>query len=119
MTALRAIATIGLCLFLAATSVTLAVARGAPGPVGVIVICTGKSTERVAVDASGHPVATPHVCPECLPTFHATAPRDPLPAPRDACLSARAPFSHACHAAALARPAMLARAPPLPVRVFT
>jgi len=115
MTALRTITTLALCLFLAATSVTLAVARGAPGPVGVMVICTSEGMSRVTVDADGQPTAPPHVCPDCLLALHATAPRDPLPAPRDACVSARTPFADARHATTPARPAMLARAPPPPV----
>jgi len=117
MTLSRAITTLGLCLFLAATSVTLAVARGAPGPAGVMVICTGEGLEEVTVDANGKPMAPPHVCPDCLLALHAAAPRDPLPAPRDACTTARNPFSDASHATAPQRPAMQARAPPLPVRV--
>ncbi len=115
MTASRGITTLGLCLFLALTSVTLAVARGAPGPVGVMVICTGEGMQRLAVDADGQPVAQPHICPDCLLAFHASPLRDPLPAPRAACTTARAPFAEASHAAAPARPAMLARAPPLRV----
>jgi hypothetical protein len=115
MTPLRAITTLGLCLFLAATSVTLAVARGAPGPAGVMVICTGEGVARVTVDADGRPMAPPHPCPDCLLALHAAAPSDPLPAPRDASVSARAPFADARHATAPARPAMQARAPPLPV----
>jgi len=114
MTPLRAMTTLGLCLFLAATSVTLAVARGAPGPAGVMVICTGDGLSRVTVDADGQPVAPPHVCPDCLLALHATAPRDPLPAPQAAGTTARNPFADARHAAAPARPAMLARAPPRP-----
>ncbi|MFB9148411.1 hypothetical protein [Roseovarius ramblicola] len=117
MTILRGITTIALCLFLALTSVTLAVARGAPGPAAVAVICTGEGVQRVAVDADGQPVSPPHVCPDCLLALHATAPRDPLPAPRAARAAARAPCTGSGHAAAPARPAMLARAPPLPVRV--
>jgi len=115
MIALRGITSFGLCLFLAATSVTLAVARGAPQAVGVLVICTGDGLQRVAVDADGHPAPPPPVCPDCLLALHATAPRDPLPAPRATCTTARAPFADAGHAAAPARPAMLARAPPRPV----
>jgi hypothetical protein len=115
MTPLRAITTLALCFILAGTSVTLAVARGAPGPADVMVICTGDGVARVAVDADGRPVAPPHPCPDCLLAFHATAPRDPLPAPQAACTTARAPFADAAHAAAPPRPAMLARAPPLPV----
>ncbi|MDZ7710789.1 MAG: hypothetical protein U5K36_12535 [Roseovarius sp.] len=115
MTVLRGITTLGLCLFLTLTSVTLAVARGAPGPVGVMVICTGEGLSRLVVDTDGQPVPPPHICPDCLLAFHATAPNDPLPAPHTAPVTARAPFAHARHAAAATRPMMLARAPPPPV----
>ena len=115
MPVLRSITTVGLCLFLALTSVTLAVARGAPGAVGVLVICTGVGLSRVAVDADGKPAAPPHICPKCLLAFHATRPNDPLPALAPARTTARHPFAHANHAAAATRPMMLARAPPLPV----
>lgn len=114
MIRLRGITILGLCLFLTLTSVTLAVARAAPGPVGaiVMVICTGEGVQRLAVDADGQPAPPPHVCPDCLLAFHATAPRDPLPALRAASSTTRHPFADARHAVAPARPMMLARAPP-------
>jgi hypothetical protein len=115
MTVLRGATTFVLCLFLALTSVTLAVARGAPQPVGVMVICTGEGVQRVAVDAGGMPAGPPHVCPDCLLALHATAPPDPLPAPRGTCTAARHPFAKARHVTYPARPATLARAPPLSV----
>ena len=114
MTVLRGITTVGLCLFLALTSVTLAVARGAPGAVEVMVICTGDGLSRIAVDADGQPAPPPHICPKCLLGFHATVPNDPLPALARARITARHPFAHARHAAAAMRPVMRARAPPLP-----
>ena len=97
---------------MALTSVTLAVARGAPPHAGVMVICTGDGVERVAVDARGQPAAPPHVCPDCLLAFHATAPRDPLPAGPADLRPARHDTSITRHAAALAPPMRLARAPP-------
>ncbi|MGI3210727.1 hypothetical protein ACROSR_06370 [Roseovarius tibetensis] len=115
MTPLRAITAFGLCLFLALTSVTLAVARGAPQPSGVIVLCAGDGPRRVPVDTQGTPMAPPHVCPECLLALFTTDPGDPLPGPRAARVTSRHPFADATHPIPLARPAMLARAPPHPV----
>jgi len=112
MTIPRSITALALCLFVALTSVTLAVARGAPPQAGVMVICTGEGIERVAVDARGQPAAPPHVCPDCLLAFHATAARDPLPAIQATLRPARHAISITRHAAALARPMRLARAPP-------
>ena len=112
MTGLRSIITLGLCLFVALTSVTLAVARGAPPPAGVVVICTGDGLQRVAVDTQGNPAGPPHACPDCLLAFHATAPRDPLPARFAELRQARRDITTTRHAAALALPMRLARAPP-------
>jgi hypothetical protein len=112
MTVLRGITTLGLCLFLALTSVTLAVARGAPRPVALLVICSGEGLAHVALDARGQPVAPQHACPDCLLAFHATAPRDPLPARHATLTCARTPFADARHTTDPLRPAMLARAPP-------
>ena len=115
MTLARRITTVTLCLFFALTSVSLAVARGAPGPVGLLVICTSTGVQRVAVDADGQPAAPPHICPDCLLGFHGTLPDDPLPKPDPALSTARALFAHATHAAAAPRPGMRARAPPASV----
>lgn len=115
MTRLRSITALGLCLFVALTSLTLAVARGAPQPAGQIVLCTGDGPRSVSVDASGAPMAPPHVCPDCLLAFHATAPRDPLPEAHRTPGTLRHPVAQAGHIAALVRPAIGARAPPPPV----
>ncbi|MAU52067.1 MAG: hypothetical protein CMN17_06730 [Roseovarius sp.] len=115
MTCLRALTALGLSLFLALTSVTLAVARGAPLPVAEVVLCTGEGTKSVQLDARGTPIPPPHVCPDCLLAFHATAPRDPLPALRPAATTAHHPFAVARHVSALSPPPLRARAPPHPV----
>ena len=115
MTSLRAITAFGLCLFLGLTSVTLAGARGAAQPVGEIVICGAEGPRSVPVDAHGTPTAPPHVCPDCLLALFAVEPHDPLPGRRAAGTTARHPFADATHPIPLARPAMLARAPPRPV----
>ncbi|MBE0454327.1 MAG: hypothetical protein IBX58_11665 [Roseovarius sp.] len=114
MSRLRTITALGLCLFLALTSVGQAVARGAPQPAGHLVLCIGDGTKTVPVDARGVPMATPHACPDCLLALHATAPQDPLPVPQDAATTARHPFEGARHAAGPALPLKQARAPPRP-----
>nr|WP_247651120.1 hypothetical protein [Roseovarius autotrophicus] len=112
MSRLRTITALGLCLFLALTSVGQAVARGAPQPAGQVVLCTGEGTRAVLVGAEGQPVAPPHVCPDCLLAFHATAPSDPLPAPQLAETSARYSLDGARHVTTLPHPLRRARAPP-------
>ncbi|AWZ22433.1 Hypothetical protein RAK1035_3728 [Roseovarius sp. AK1035] len=69
MRPLHPILALALCLVLALTSQSLAVARGMAQPVGKIVLCTGTGPITVAVDAEGQPRATPHLCPDCLPGF--------------------------------------------------
>ncbi|KPQ07484.1 MAG: hypothetical protein HLUCCA12_06610 [Rhodobacteraceae bacterium HLUCCA12] len=62
--------TIGLALLAVAMmlgSVSLAVARNQPRPVGMIVLCTGHGATSVAVDARGQPVNPQFQCPECAP----------------------------------------------------
>jgi hypothetical protein len=111
---LRAITAFGLCLFLALTSVTLAVARGTAEPAGVMVLCTGGDIRTVPVDSQGRPTGVPHVCPDCLLALYAEPTQDLMRAPRIAVVTARHPFADAQHPIPLARPAMLARAPPAP-----
>ncbi|GAW36594.1 hypothetical protein RA2_03667 [Roseovarius sp. A-2] len=113
MTILRSITALGLCLFLALTSVGLAVARGAAQPVGQMVLCTGEGTRTVLVDANGQPTTPPHICPECLLAFYADAPRLRLPLPRDVAATACKPVADSHHKKSLACPTPLARAPPL------
>ena len=112
---LRGILLLGLCVFVALTSVTLAVARGAPQPVGTLILCTDAGVTQVTVDARGQPVAPPHACPDCLLAFHATVPRDPLPAMPAALRPLRHYTGTLRHAASLPRPMQMARAPPHPV----
>ncbi|SLN59071.1 hypothetical protein PEL8287_03184 [Roseovarius litorisediminis] len=53
-----------LCLMLAITSHSAAVARGAPGPAGQMVLCTGTGPVTVLVDAQGQPTGAVHICPD-------------------------------------------------------
>ena len=52
-----------LCLIL--TSQTMAVARGAQGPAGQMVLCTGNGPITVLSDANGQPTGPVHICPDC------------------------------------------------------
>lgn len=49
---------------LAFTGLSMAVARGAPGPAGEMVICTGQGPVMIYLDAEGQPVDAPHLCPD-------------------------------------------------------
>lgn len=115
MTHSHKITALGLCLFLTLSSVGLAVARGAPQPAGQMVLCTGTGVEVVLVDGQGRPMTPPHVCPDCLLGFCATALREPLPAATDAYVTARHPVAQARHITPPAQPSLKARAPPRPV----
>ncbi|MRU16279.1 hypothetical protein FDP25_12625 [Roseovarius sp. A21] len=67
-----------LALLLALTSQTMAVARGAPAPVGQAVLCTGTGPVTVLVDADGQPTGQVHICPDCaLGLFNALTPTQP------------------------------------------
>ncbi|WP_294613393.1 hypothetical protein [uncultured Roseovarius sp.] len=105
--------TLGLCLLMALTSQTMAVARGAASPVGTMVLCTGTGPVTVMVDANGQPTGTAHICPDCaLGLFHALAPA-PLGVPHLTEASALEPFETTSEIGHVARAAFRARAPPL------
>lgn len=53
-----------LCLLLVLTGQALAIARGAPLPVGQVELCTGSGPVMVSIGADGAPVTPPHYCPE-------------------------------------------------------
>ena len=113
MKLLRPYLGLALCLMLAMTSHSAAVARGAPGPTGQMVLCTGSGPVTVLVDAQGQPTGAVHICPEyALALFAALGLPDAVP-----------PYftnSTPLHASeikteinVLERPAFQARAPPL------
>lgn len=54
-----------MALLLVLTGQSLAAARGAPGPAGEIVLCTGAGPVTVLVDENGQPVGHAHICPDC------------------------------------------------------
>lgn len=63
-----------LALVLIVTSFQVAAARGAPSPVGSMVICSGQGTVTVMVDENGAPVGQVHICPDAaLALFAATS----------------------------------------------
>ncbi|MBQ0749933.1 MAG: hypothetical protein KBT70_07000 [Roseovarius sp.] len=115
MRPLHPILALGLCLVLALTSQSLAVARGAAQPVGQIVLCTGTGPVTVTVDAEGQPVAAPYLCPDCLPGFAVVL----VPSPGLGLWLASErrikAFVVVPHAVMRALPPSVARAPPVPV----
>jgi len=62
---LRTYLALALTLLLVLTSQTMALARGAPTPVGQAVLCTGTGPITVLVDAEGQPTGQVHICPDC------------------------------------------------------
>lgn len=58
-----------LILNLLVTSEAMAVARGAPGPSGLIELCTSSGPVIVAVDDTGAPAGPPHFCPDYVLTL--------------------------------------------------
>ena len=64
------------------TSQSMATARGATGPAGQIVLCTGTGPVAVYIDDDGQPVGPPHLCPDCaLHLLDAFAAPDIAPVP--------------------------------------
>ncbi len=53
-------------LLLAATSLTMATARGQTRIAGEIVICTGYGLSTISVDENGNPTGPIHVCPDMV-----------------------------------------------------
>lgn len=60
----RIFSAFALSLMLVVTSLSMAVARGAPGPAGQLVICTGSGPVMINVDSEGQPTGAVHICPE-------------------------------------------------------
>jgi len=53
-----------LAALLTLTGQSIAVARGMPGPSGMMELCTGTGPVMVYVDAQGQPTAPPRYCPD-------------------------------------------------------
>lgn len=81
----RSIPVLALCLLMAITSQTMAVARGS-ATVGWMVICTGTGPLQVAIDAEGNPVDTPHICPDCMLGLMAASADVAQAGPRSLCV---------------------------------
>lgn len=66
MMRLRTIAIALLALAVMASSVTMAVARSQPRPIGEMVLCTSYGMVLVGVDAQGQPTGPMMPCPDCV-----------------------------------------------------
>lgn len=66
MIAFRSLAMSLLVLAVMVSSVTMAVARNQPRPVGEMVLCTGYGMVIVGVDAQGKPAGPMMPCPDCV-----------------------------------------------------
>lgn len=64
--ALRSFLPLVLSLVLAATGITMAVARGQVRVAGKIVICSGYALTTIYVDENGKEVPRVHICPDCV-----------------------------------------------------
>lgn len=69
MMRLRTLAIALLALAVMASSVTMAVARNQPRPLGEMVLCTGYGMVVVSVDAQGQPTGPMMPCPDCVITL--------------------------------------------------
>lgn len=63
---LNIIAAAALALTLTLTGQAMAQLRGAPGPAGMIEICTGSGMVQMLADANGAPQGPADVCPDCV-----------------------------------------------------
>ncbi|MFC2966515.1 hypothetical protein [Acidimangrovimonas pyrenivorans] len=64
--ALRTLLPLALSLVLAATGLTMAVARGQARVAGKIVVCSGYGLTTIYVDENGKEVPKVHICPDCV-----------------------------------------------------
>ena len=69
---------LALALVLAASSVTMAVARGQTRVAGEVVICSGYGLTTISVDAAGRPVDSVHICPDMVLAMFAAPEAAPL-----------------------------------------
>lgn len=112
---LRSYLAVLLVAVMALTSQSMAVARGATGPAGQMVLCTGTGPVAVYVDEDGQPTDPPHICPDCaLHLLAAVAAPDIAPAPLPLRLSKQV-FSAVALRATSRALASSARGPPAAV----
>lgn len=103
-----------MAVILALTGQTMAVARGATGPAGSMVLCTGTGPITVLVDEQGQPIGPRHICPDCsLSLFSSLGPAQTLPA-RPGRWQAVAFAIPPRHSTGQITPHAQARAPPFP-----
>jgi len=75
--AFRLLVSVFAALVLAASSVTMAAARGQTRAAGEVVICSGYGLTTITVDANGRQAGTVHICPDmvlALIAAHSNAP---------------------------------------------
>ena len=60
-----------MALLLVLTGQSMAIARGMPGPTGMIELCTGTGPVMVPVDEHGQPVGPAHICPDAATALFA------------------------------------------------
>lgn len=102
-------------MLLVVTSSSMAVARGAVGPSGQMVLCTGGGVVTVFVDADGEPTGPPHYCPDCaLSLLMAVASPDVMPHHAES-ESRLQPVRAGLQSCELMLPACVARGPPVAV----
>ncbi|MDF1620933.1 hypothetical protein [Pseudothioclava nitratireducens] len=104
-----------MALILAATSLTMAVARGQTRVAGEIVICTGYGMTTITVDANGQPTGPVHLCPDMVLGMMAALDTPPPTFTRPEGLVERVEAPEPVLAAAQSAPDSRARGPPLAV----
>lgn len=109
----RTSAAILMAAILAATSLSMAVARGQTRVAGEIVICTGYGLSTIEVDENGNPTGPAHICPDMvlglMAALGASAPVLMRPEGRAQVLDTAEPSTGTSRAVPQAR----ARGPPL------
>ncbi len=112
---LRIVAAVVLAAILAATSLTMAVARGQTRVAGEVVICTGYGVTTISVDANGNPVGPVHLCPDMVLGLMAALDTPPPVVTRPEGRVERIETPEPVRLSAQSAPVARARGPPAPV----
>lgn len=115
MTWLRPFLTGCLALVIAATSLTMAVARGQVSTGDSIVICSGYGAVTITLDAQGNPVGPVHICPDCVLGAMAFVDANPGLPDRPASVARAVAAATVALPAGQTAPAACARGPPVTV----
>lgn len=115
MTWLRPFLTGCLALVIAATSLTMAVARGQVAVGDSIVICSGYGAVTITLDAQGNPVGPVHICPDCVLGAMAFVDANPVLPERPATVGRMLDRSAVVLPVGRASPHPCARGPPVTV----